>query len=270
MMQKTFQYQNAAISYDIYGTGKPVVLLHGFAEDSTIWNNQVGYLESHCKLIVPDLPGSGQSELLQDANEIEDYADGIYALLTHEEVNSCITLGHSMGGYITLAFAGKYAAKLTGFGLINSTAFADSEEKKLTRKKGIAMMEEYGVLPFIKNTTPNLFSQQFKKEHPEVVAALTEQGKDFSTAALVQYYTAMMNRPDSTEVLKTSEVPVLFIIGSEDVAAPLNDLLEQVHLPKVSHIHIIEGVGHMSMLEAPDELNKHLLQFIEALNLDKV
>lgn len=263
-MQKTFQYKNAAISYNIYGNGKPVVLLHGFAEDGSIWNNQVNYLESHCKLIVPDLPGSGGSELLQSANiEIENYSDCIYALLNHEEINSCIMLGHSMGGYITLAFAEKYPAKLTGFGLINSTAFADNEEKKSTRKKGIAMMEEHGAFPFIKNTIPNLFSQKFKQEHAEVVDVFTEAGKDFTTAALVQYYTAMMNRPDRTAVLKTSVVPVLFIIGSEDVAAPLNDLLQQVHLPNVSHIHILEGVGHMSMLEAPDELNKHLLEFIE-------
>ncbi len=263
-MQKEFQYQNAVISYNIYGTGKPVVLLHGFAEDSSIWNNQVSYLESHCQLIVPDLPGSGKSALLQSANiEMEDYADCIYALLNYEEITSCIMLGHSMGGYITLAFAEKYFPKLKAFGLIHSTAFADNAEKKTIRKKGIQLMEEYGALPFIKNTFPNLFSSKFKQEHPEIVDALTEQGKSFTTTAIVQYYTAIMNRPDRTEVLKTSEVPVLFIIGPEDVAVPLTDLLEQVHLPNVSHIHILEGVGHMSMLEAPNELNMHLLAFIE-------
>lgn len=267
MMQKTFQFKNASISYHIYGTGKHVVLLHGFAEDGSTWNNEVSYLKSHCQLIVPDLPGSGQSPLLQGANvEMEDYADCIYALLNYEEIHSCIMISHSMGGYITLAFAGKYPAKLTGFGLVNSTAFADNKEKKTTRKKGIQLMEEYGTFSFIKNTVPNLFSQKSKQEQPEIVAAFAEAWKDFTTTALVQYYTAMMNRPDSTEVLKTSEVPVLFIIGSEDAAAPLNDLLEQVHLPKVSHIHVLEGVGHMSMLEAPNDLNKHLLKFIEAVN----
>jgi pimeloyl-ACP methyl ester carboxylesterase len=162
-----------------------------------------------------------------------------------------------------LAFAEKYPEKLLGFGLVNSTAFNDSEEKKLTRRKGITMMEEYGVFPFIKNTTPNLFSAKFKQEHVEVIDALIEAGKKFTIEALVQYYNAMMNRPDRTEVLKTSEVPVLFVVGSEDVAAPVNDLLEQVHLPGISHIHIIESVGHMSMMEAPEELNKYLLEFIE-------
>ena len=263
MMQKTFLYQNAAIRYWVYGTGKPVVLLHGFAEDHSIWNNQVNYLKSHCKLIVPDLPGSGQSALLQGANvAIETYADCILHLLEEEKIDACILLGHSMGGYITLAFAEKHPEKLNGFGLVHSTAFADSEGKKLTRQNGIKTMEEYGAFPFIKNTTPNLFSAKSKQEQPEIVDALTEAGKNFTTPALVQYYTAMMNRPYRTEVLKKSRVPVLFIIGSEDTAAPLPDLLEQVHLPNISHIHIIEGVGHISMLEAPDELNKHLLAFI--------
>jgi pimeloyl-ACP methyl ester carboxylesterase len=263
-MEKKFQYQNSSISYSTYGNGKPVVLLHGFAEDSTIWNKQVDFLEKHCRLIVPDLPGSGRSELLQGANvAIENFAECIDALLENESIDHCMLLSHSMGGYITLAFAEKYPEKVSGFGLINSTALSDSDEKKETRKKGITMMEEYGVFPFIKNTTPNLFSAKFKQEHVEVIDALIEEGKKFTTEALVQYYNAMMNRPDRTEVLKTSKVPVLFVVGSEDVAALLNDLLEQVHLPKISHIQIMEEVGHMSMIEAPEQLNKYLLEFIK-------
>jgi pimeloyl-ACP methyl ester carboxylesterase len=266
-MEKKFQYQDTAISYCVYGEGKPVVLLHGFAEDGTIWNNQLNFLKHHCRLIIPDFPGSGRSGILQGAEVgIVEYADCIYALLENESIDNCIMIGHSMGGYITLALAEKYQAKLSGFGLVNSTAFEDSGEKKLMRQKGIQLMEEYGVFPFLKNTTPNLFFNKFKQEHPEIVDALIEEGKKFTTLALVQYYKAMMNRPNRTEVLKTSEVPVFFVIGSEDVAAPLNDLLEQVHLPGVSHIHILEDIGHMSMLEAPDELNKHLLKFIEAVN----
>ncbi len=91
---------------------------------------------------------------------------------------------------------------------------------------------------------------------------MIEEGKNFSSEALIQYYTAMMQRPDRTAVLTKSNVPVLFIIGSEDVAAPLDDLLKQVHLPKISYILIIQGVGHMSMMEKADELNNYLLEFI--------
>jgi pimeloyl-ACP methyl ester carboxylesterase len=263
-MEKRFEYKGSNIYYHVYGNGKPVVLLHGFAEDNTIWNEQVSSLEAHCLLIVPDLPGSGRSPLLakEDAG-IEDYAEVVHALLEIENIEKCILLGHSMGGYITLTFAEKYPDRLTAFGLVHSTGFEDNEEKKNTRRKAIGLIEEYGVYRFLKNTNQNLFSETYKKEHPERVNDLIEQGRKFTKEALIQYYTAMINRPDRTGVLERSEVPVLFVIGSEDVAAPLDDLLKQIHLPKVSYIHIIKDVGHMSMWEKPSELNNHLLQFIK-------
>ncbi len=265
-MEKKFRYLNTEIFYKVTGKGQPVVLLHGFAEDSNIWNQQIDFLQKYCLLIVPDLPGSGKSGMLQKDNiEIEDYAHCIDALLKNENIDKCILLGHSMGGYITLAFAQMFPEKLQAFGFVHSTAFADNEDKKETRKKGIKMMEEYGVYPFLKNTTPNLFSDQYKKQHPEKVSELIEQGKNFTKEALIQYYTAMMNRADRTEVLKRSEVPVLFIIGAEDKAAPLEDLLQQVHLPKISYVHIINGVGHMGMWEEAQQVNNFLLEFIEGI-----
>ncbi|MDB5249301.1 MAG: alpha/beta hydrolase [Segetibacter sp.] len=264
-MENKFKYQDVDISYQVYGKGQPVVLLHGFAEDSTIWNEQVSFLQEHCLLILPDLPGSGKSPMLQKPEVgMEDYADCIKALIDHERVAECILLGHSMGGYVTLAFAEKYGDSLKGWGFIHSTASADNEEKKSARKKGISLIEKYGTYPFLKNSTPNLFSDNFKKQHPEKIEALIEQGKNFTKEALIQYYTAMMNRPERTLELKKTKVPVLFIIGSEDVAAPLKDLLNQVHVPKVSHIHLMNGIGHMSMIEAPGELNKYLMQFIKS------
>jgi pimeloyl-ACP methyl ester carboxylesterase len=262
-MEKIYNYNGSDIFYTITGEGQPVVLLHGFAENSTIWKEQVSFLQPHCQLIVPDLPGSGSSPLLQQEHAtIEDYANCIHSLLAAENIDNCILLGHSMGGYITLAFAEKFSAKLAAYGLVHSTAFADNEEKKETRRKAIALIQEYGVYPFIKNSTPNLFSAAFKKDHFNVVSDLIEEGKAFSKDALIQYYRAMIARPDRTAVLKNSTVPVLFIIGSEDVAAPLNDLLQQVHLPRISYMQILNNVGHMGMLENPGELNDFLLSFI--------
>jgi pimeloyl-ACP methyl ester carboxylesterase len=266
-MYKNFEYKNSNISYEVLGDGQPVVLLHGFGESGSIWNKQDEVLQKHCKLIIPDIPGSGNSAMLQGDNiSMEDYADCINALLDEEKIETCIMLGHSMGGYITLAYAEKYANRLKAFGLVHSTAFADSEEKKANRKKGIELIQQYGGFSFLKNTTPNLFADTFKKEHPDEVATLIEEGKSFRDEALIQYYVAMMNRLDKTEVLKQSKVPVLFIVGTEDVAAPLSDLLQQVHLPNESHFHLIEGVGHMSMLEAPEQLNKYLLDFINTIS----
>lgn len=261
-MKKLFEYKNATATYKIIGNGKPVVLIHGFAEDSTIFNAQIEFLKNYCLLIVPDLPGSGASATNIQLLSIEDFAHFINALLQQENITECTMLGHSMGGYITLAFAELFPDKLNGFGLIHSSAFADSEEKKLARQKGITMIEEYGSYPFLKNTIPSLFGKKFKEENVEEINELIEAGKSFTAAALQQYYTAMMNRVDRTQVLKNSKNPILFIIGTEDAAIPLNDVLQQTILPNCSYIHLLDGVGHMSMLEATEKLNLHLLHFI--------
>ncbi len=265
-MIKNFTFKNTRIYYRVSGEGHAVVLLHGFAESGNIWEAQMSFLATYCMVIVPDLPGTGKSGLLKQEEpvEITDYADCIYALLQHEQINSCIMLGHSMGGYITYAFARDHAELLKGFGFVHSTAFADNDEKRANRQKSLDSIRQYGPQAFLKASIPGLFAGRFQKRHPDVVNTLIEAGKTFSADALTQYTTAMMNRPDRTEVLKSSEVPVLFILGTEDVAAPLNDVLQQVHLPAVSYIHILRDVGHMSMLEATEPLNNHLLDFIRA------
>ena len=110
------------------GTGPVVLLLHGFAEDGTTWDNLAGPLSAHCRLIIPNLPAS---------SSMEDLAATIASLLDHLGIDKCIMIGHSMGGYITLAFAEKYPDRLTAFGLFHSTAYPDNEEKKAVRRKSI-------------------------------------------------------------------------------------------------------------------------------------
>lgn len=274
-MHKIFQYQEATISYRVEGKGNPVLLIHGFGEDSHIWDNQTAFLKEHCLLILPDLPGTGNSQMIVHSIQekgnttpfssvvsIDDYADCIYALLLHENIKQCTVLGHSMGGYITLAFAQLFPKMLNGFGLIHSNAFADTEGKKANRQSGIETMDQGGAYAFFKNSIPNLFSGFFKEANPEKINSLIESTKYFSTKACQQYLNAMINRPDRTEVLKKTSLPVLFIIGTEDTAAPFNDVLKQTHLPKSVFVHILEKTGHMSMLEAPELLNQYLLAFI--------
>ena len=266
-MQRAFLYDDVKITYSKEGEGIAVILLHGFGEDADVWKEQASFLKPYCMLIIPDLPGSGLSEFIKEKagnnySTIEYYAECIKALIDFENISACIMLGHSMGGYITLAFAEKYPALLKSFGLIHSTAFADNEEKKESRRKGIELIEAYGAYAFLKNTIPNLFSVKFKKEHPDKIEALIERGKSFSKRSLRQYYTAMMERPDRTDVLRNSEVPVLFVIGTEDVAAPAKDVLQQTHLPKIAYIHVLENTGHMGMWEDAEKVNDAILNFI--------
>lgn len=104
------------------------MLIHGFGEDAAIWNNQTEYLKDKFQLIIPDLPGSGKSEMTDDMS-MEGMAEVIHSIIRQEDIDACTVIGHSMGGYITLAFAEKYPDYLSAFGLFHSTAYADSDEK---------------------------------------------------------------------------------------------------------------------------------------------
>ena len=137
-----------------------------------------------------------------------------------------------------------------------------AKRKKQNRGKGIALIEEYGAYAFLKTTTPNLFSKKFKETYPGKVTQLIEAGKQFTKEALQQYYRAMMLRPDRTRALISNRLPVLFVIGTEDVAAPLEDVIKQVSLPCISYIYVLPDTGHMGMWEAPEKLNQQLLFFI--------
>ena len=262
-MSKQITFHDSLISYRVYGKGDPVMLVHGFGEDSKIWQHQVAFLQQQFLLIVPDLPGSGGSEDTNDLS-MEGMAEVLNAILLEEEVQTCVMIGHSMGGYILLAFAEKYAEKLRAFGLFHSSAFADTEEKKETRKKGIAFIREHGASEFLKTATPNLFSPKSKEERPEIIEKQVAAGHNFSAEVLVSYYEAMMKRPDRTAVLKNSSVPVLFIMGKHDQAVTMEDILKQTHLPNKSFIHTLTDSGHMGMLEEVEVSNIIILNFLRA------
>lgn len=260
------EYLLAKICYHTTGNGKPVMLVHGFGEDSAVWNRQAGFLKDGYRLIIPDLPGSGQSSLLQNAG-IDEYAGVLKAILDKEQVEKCTMLGHSMGGYITLAFAENFPRSLEKFGLVHSTAFADDEEKKATREKGIAFIEKNGAYEFLKTSIPGLFAAAFTKDHPAEIEALIEKGKEFTAGALVQYYRAMIARPDRTGVLQSFNGPVLFIFGEHDKAIPFPKSLEQSYLAAVSHVNILRESGHMGMWEETELVNRQLKDFISGYNI---
>ena len=260
-MLKKLSYQNRKIVYQAIGTGKPVILVHGFGENGDIWENQAAYLKDQYQLIIPDLPGSGQSDLINDMS-IEGMAETIHAIIHEEKIETCPVIGHSMGGYILLALVEKYWNHVSTFGLFHSTAYADSEEKKSARHKGIDFINRHGAFEFLKNTTPNLFSQKTKDENPELITEFIAGLDNFSAPALVSYYEAMMKRPDRTEILQKARVPVLFIMGKYDNAVPPEDGLQQCHLPEKSYIYVLRNSGHLGMLEEKDKSNEILDKFL--------
>ncbi|TMI74221.1 MAG: alpha/beta hydrolase [Bacteroidetes bacterium] len=264
-MEKEITIAGKKIFYRLYGQGNPVMLVHGFGEIGDVWLNQVDALQDKYRLIVPDLPGSGRSEMISDMS-VEGMAE-ILKMVINEETGDprqaqVSVIGHSMGGYVTLALVEKYGETLNSFGLFHSTAFPDSDEKKAARRKGIEFIRENGAFEFLKTTSPNLFSAKTKEERASMVDQFIESLKDFSPEALIAYYEAMINRPDRVSVLKNFKKDILFVMGEYDTAVPMADGLKQCHLPQISHVHILHESGHMGMMEEAAKSNQVLEEFL--------
>jgi pimeloyl-ACP methyl ester carboxylesterase len=246
------------IDYSKHGEGNTIVLLHGFCENSTCFNKQVFFLQQHFQLITPDLPGFGFSEVL-DNTSMEKMADEVYEVLIKEKINQCLLIGHSMGGYVTLSFAKKYSHMLNGFGLIHSTAYADSEERKEKRDQAIRVIEEKGAEPYVRNFIPPLFSKSFTDE--KIIKELVEEGLRTSSEGLTQALLAMKNREDSTTFLKETTLPVLFCVGKNDTLIPEKDMFYQASLCKQSEIIYLEQSAHMGYLEEAEKCANAIKDF---------
>lgn len=228
-------------------TQAPVVLIHGFGEDHTIWNGIIENLANDFRFLAVKVPGSLSPLPSSGDASMEILAEAIVTEMNDAGIGAATIIGHSMGGYIALALAEKYPEKITALGLFHSTAYADNEEKKETRRKGIRVIKEKGDAAFLKTAVPGLFYQPEKFQHE--VEGLIRGADRFAPGALAAYYEGMMNRPDRTQVLKAFDGPVLFIGGRHDKAVPADQLLEQSHLPALSFVDMLEDTAHMGMLE---------------------
>ena len=266
MQERKIELTDGPLYYKEYGIGPIVVLLHGFGEDSSIWKHQVNHLPGY-RLLVPDLPGSGRSAMITDMS-MEGMARAVQQLLVAKlaQGEKAVVVGHSMGGYITLALAEQYPHLLRGFGLFHSTAAADSEEKKEVRRKGIAFIQSHGGKAFLETTIPNLYSPHTKENKESLLKEHLSAAHNFLDAALVSYYVSMMNRKDRKDVLKNAAVPVLLILGRHDAAVPISDSWHQTHMADLSYIHILELSGHMGMVEEPQKSNEILAEYLNSLD----
>ncbi|MCU7693154.1 alpha/beta fold hydrolase [Haoranjiania flava] len=262
-MYRYITFKNQELAYRLSGNGsKTLVLLHGFPESSDIFRNQLPALEAHFTVIIPDLPGAGKSPYNDALTTMEDFAEAVYEILQNENMKACTMIGHSMGGYITLAFAEKHSTQLNGFGLLHSHASADSEEGIANRQKNIKSMQAYGAMPLLQTMLPGLFGEKFKQEHPGVIESLLREAGKMDVQALIRFQEIMIGRKDRTDVLKNSQVPVLFILGTDDQSARLENVLPQTKIPRRSEVVILQDTGHMGMFEAVDEVNETILNFV--------
>lgn len=244
------------------GITEVVVLLHGYCGSSSYWEPIADELEQSVRIIAPDARGHGRSSSPNDEVYTMDlYAEDIAELLIKLQIHNAVMLGHSLGGYITLAFAEKYAKKLSAFGLIHSTALGDSDAAKENRDKAVAALEQNGVQAFVDGLIPKLFAPA----NVEALPSAVEQGKKigYGTALQGAIGTAkgMKARPNRTQVIEQSELPVLLIAGESDKVIPIESVFAAVN-EKTVKVELSD-TGHMGMYEQPKQLTNAILDFVK-------
>ena len=269
-MEKT-TFKGKEIASYRSGTGEeglPIVLLHGFCEDSRMWDEWLPLLPSYRSYLCIDLPGFGNSELLEETT-IDSMADAVAAVLKNKKIKKCILVGHSMGGYVACAFAEKFGDQLAGLCMFHSHPFADAEDKKAGRLKAIEFINTNGHILYVRQLIPKLFAYDYSKGYQAEVNRLIYYATEYQTEAIIASLHAMRGRPDRSEVLKNIKCPVQFFIGKEDAAIPYEVSLAQTHLPDIADIQIYNDVGHMGMFKSPRRTAKAFRNFLLVVNEER-
>jgi pimeloyl-ACP methyl ester carboxylesterase len=262
---------NTRIAYHIRNEkgGLPLVLLHGFCEDSSIWKPMLPGLREASVLRI-DLPGFGKSEL-PALSAMTAYADAVLAVLDAENIEKCVLVGHSMGGYAALELAARRPERLAALVLFHSHPFEDNELRKEARRRGIETLQAGKKELYVTQLFPNLFPPEFVAKRPEVLEELIFNGKKQSTEAIIAALQAMLGRRDHQPTLQKIETPVLFLLGKEDTLVPLEQALTASLLPGLASVHVLPEVAHMGMWEAPEQsaqILRDFLRFVESLSHD--
>lgn len=256
---------NQYLTYTEAGEGLPVVLLHGFCETKELWDGFLEPLSKICRVILMDLPGFGENQELEGPITIADMAEMVYATITQMGIEHCMLIGHSMGGYVALAFTEKFPSRVKGLGLFHSTAYSDSIEKKQARDKTIEFIERYGTEEFVEEFVPPLFFEGRRKDFKDEIRRIVEMGKKAPKGSVIESIRAMRDRKDRSKVLEKCQCPILFIVGKNDIAIPFQGSQGQYSMPSYSTIHILNNTGHMGMIEWKEETLFMVDQFIQRI-----
>lgn len=259
----TILYQGIQLHYRKIGVGAATLLIHGFGEDGHVFNQSLQDLPEQGMLLIPDLPGCGESDAWPTAEpSLEDFAQAMQAIVEKEGIQKCKIMGHSMGGYIALAFAEQFPEKIEALALLHSTAYADSAERIQKRLQAIEFIKREGSAAFLQLSLPGLFSVTNRSKQSTAILTLMQSMKNVQDNTLIQYYQAMIHRPDRSYLLQTATYPVMFIIGREDEVIKIEDSLQLAKITANAYIHVLDDVGHMSMLEVPETFNRLLVAFM--------
>lgn len=238
-----------------------VVLLHGYLESLLVWDDFVPYLYKEVRVVTLDLPGHGISMVTGETHTMEFLADTVAAGLRALGIERCTLVGHSMGGYVALAFAERHAEMLDGVVLLSSTPYADTPEKAENRRREIALIRA-GKKELLTHTAPAAgFAAENRARMKEAIEELGEQIFVTEDEGIVALLNGMIARPDRSELLRTTSVPVLFILGCKDDYIPAATADRMIAEHPAARVVRLEHAGHMGFLEEPETTARAILDF---------
>lgn len=259
-MSAFITYKNTPIHYTESGKGTAIVLLHGFLENVTMWQSLEKVLNSKFRVICIDLLGHGQTESLGYVHTMTEMAEGVKAVLDVLNIRRSFFVGHSMGGYVALAFADVYPDNVKGLVLLNSTARPDTEEKKIGRDRAIAVVKE-NHKSFIRTSIPMLFRSKCRKIYADEIAKVKKEALTTPRQGIIAALEGMKIRLDREVLLHFGPYPSLMILGKKDPVLKYEDLIDQTKEAN-TEVVVLEN-GHMSMIEDKALAEQAILEFVK-------
>ncbi|SHG65376.1 alpha/beta fold hydrolase [Flavobacterium defluvii] len=255
---KNILYKNTKISFTDSGEGNTIVLLHGFLENKKMWAEYVELFSKKYRVITIDLLGHGETDCLGYVHEMEDNANAVNEVLENLKIGKAIILGHSMGGYVALAFAELYPTKIKKLVLLNSTSKEDSAEKKLNRTRAIKAVKQ-NYVNFVSLSIANLFSENNRIRLVDEIEKVKEEALKTPLQGIVASLEGMKIRKDREWLLQENRFPVLLILGKKDPVLNYEENLTQIEDTTAELVTFEDG--HMSHIENKEELKPVLLDF---------
>lgn len=254
------KYKGININYSSAGKSTAIVLLHGFLENKSMWKSFIPKLSKQHQIITIDLLGHGNTGCIDSVHSMENMADAVKAVLNELKIGKCILIGHSMGGYVALAYAEKYPDEVKGLCLMNSTTQADSKEKKTNRDRAILAVQK-SKNSFVRISITNLFRPKNRTIFAKELKEVKTEALKISTEGIVAALAGMKIRKDRTKLFQKLKGNKMMIIGKRD---PVLDYDSLIDLTKNTNIKVVEFPdGHMSHIENKEDFLTAIMHFIE-------
>lgn len=262
-MLNDINYKNISIRFDDGGEGIPVVLLHGYLESLNIWDGIACKLSEKYRVIAIDLPGHGETGIIEEASSMEFMAETVKVVLDYLQIEKCILFGHSMGGYATLAFLERYPERLLGFSLFHSKPQADTEVAVENRRRSIGLIQQGKKKLIVNTNVPNSFANDNIDKFKDELEFAKKIAMHTPDEGIIAALKGMMHRPSREKILFGTSLPFLFILGKKDNFLPFNDIYSLTKMPAKGEYLILENSGHMGFIEEKENALKGMFYFIE-------